>query len=396
MVNKVLLKDIATITTGSTAPKDKYFSNNGLPFIRAGHLETLIDKNNINELPKIDDETGKQLKLKKVNKGTILFAKSGMSSTKNRVYICTEDAYIVNHLAAIIPDSRFIDNYFLKFFLEWFKPSRLIIDESYPSIRTADIGNIEIQLPSLENQMKIVKILNKAKLLIKTRKAQIESLDQLTQSVFLEMFGDPRSNPKNFNKVSLGELFEIKTGGTPSRNNKDYWNGDIPWVKTTEVNENVIIQTEEFISEEGLSNSNAVLLPANTLLIAMYGQGKTRGRTAKLGIEATTNQACAALLANTEIEQDFIWKQLIIQYKELRSLGRGGNQPNLNLNLVRQFEVIVPPDSMQREFVGIIKKIDNTKNILKQSMEDLENMFNSLMQRAFKGELFTEQKVSNL
>lgn len=190
MVNKVLLKDIATITTGSTAPKDKYFSNNGLPFIRAGHLETLIDKNNINELPKIDDETGKQLKLKKVNKGTILFAKSGMSSTKNRVYICTEDAYIVNHLAAIIPDSRFIDNYFLKFFLEWFKPSRLIIDESYPSIRTADIGNIEIQLPSLENQMKIVKILNKAKLLIKTRKAQIESLDQLTQSVFLEMFGD--------------------------------------------------------------------------------------------------------------------------------------------------------------------------------------------------------------
>jgi len=257
-----------------------------------------------------------------------------------------------------------------------------------PHISRKALENLLIPIPSLEKQRYISKLLDKAKSLVDKRKAQIEALDQLTQSVFLEMFGDPKNNPKNFNKVSLGEIFEIKTGGTPSRKNKDYWNGDIPWVKTTEVNENVIMNTEEFISKEGLSNSNTVLLPVNSILIAMYGQGKTRGRTAKLGIEATTNQACAAILPNEEIEQDFIWNQLILQYDELRLLGRGGNQPNLNLNLVRHFEVIVPPVSMQREFVTIIKRVEKTKNNVKKSMKELENIFNSLMQRAFKGELF--------
>ncbi|WP_457786632.1 restriction endonuclease subunit S [Geobacillus sp. Geo 8.1] len=234
-------------------------------------------------------------------------------------------------------------------------------------------------------------VLNKAQELIDKRKAQIEALDQLTQSVFLEMFGDPKTNPKNWDVIPLGELFEIKTGGTPSRENKNYWqNGKIPWVKTTEIKENTILVTEEYITEEGLRNSNAVLLPKNTILIAMYGQGKTRGRTAKLGIEATTNQACAAILPCKEHNPDFIWRQLMMQYQTLRDLGRGGNQPNLNLTLIKQFKIIVPPLSQQNTFAKIIQKIEFQKDLLQKSLVELENNFNSLMQRAFKGELFND------
>ena len=127
-----------------------------------------------------------------------------MSSKKNRVYICTDNAYIVSHLAAIIPNSNLVNNSYLKYYLEWYKPSRLIIDESYPSIRTTDIGNIEINLPSLESQLRIVKILDQVRALIKKRKAQIEALDQLTQSVFLEMFGSIQGE-----KLPLSELCEI-------------------------------------------------------------------------------------------------------------------------------------------------------------------------------------------
>ncbi|MEK0286210.1 restriction endonuclease subunit S [Caldifermentibacillus hisashii] len=387
MVKIQKVSEVCEIIMGQSPPSDSYNDKGiGMPFFQ-GKSEF----GELNPTPKW--YCSSPIRLAEVD--DILIS---VRAPVGDVNIANVNCCIGRGLAAIRPDKTKLLTKFLFYVLKGKKREieNMGTGSTFKAISKKDLVNIKIPVPNIEIQKKIVNTFDKAQELIDKRKAQIEALDQLTQSVFLEMFGDPRSNPKNFNKVSLGELFEIKTGGTPSRNNKDYWNGDIPWVKTTEVNENVIIQTEEFISEEGLSNSNAVLLPANTLLIAMYGQGKTRGRTAKLGIEATTNQACAALLPNTEIEQDFIWKQLIIQYEELRSLGRGGNQPNLNLNLVRQFEVIVPPDSMQREFVGIIKKIDNTKNILKQSMEDLENMFNSLMQRAFKGELFTEQKVSNL
>lgn len=387
MVKIQKVSEVCEIIMGQSPPSDSYNDKGiGMPFFQ-GKSEF----GELNPTPKW--YCSSPIRLAEVD--DILIS---VRAPVGDVNIANVNCCIGRGLAAIRPDKTKLLTKFLFYVLKGKKREieNMGTGSTFKAISKKDLVNIKIPVPNIEIQKKIVNTFDKAQELIDKRKAQIEALDQLTQSVFLEMFGDPRSNPKNFNKVSLGELFEIKTGGTPSRNNKDYWNGDIPWVKTTEVNENVIIQTEEFISEEGLSNSNAVLLPANTLLIAMYGQGKTRGRTAKLGIEATTNQACAALLPNTEIEQDFIWKQLIIQYEELRSLGRGGNQPNLNLNLVRQFEVIVPPDSMQREFVGIIKKIDNTKNILKQSMEDLENMFNSLMQSAFKGELFTEEKVFNL
>ncbi|MFL0505620.1 restriction endonuclease subunit S [Ureibacillus sp. 179-F W5.1 NHS] len=269
MVNRVLLKEITKITTGSSAPKEKYFSNNGLPFIRAGHLEALIESNKINELPKIDEETGKKLKLKKVGKGTILFAKSGMSSKKNRVYICTDNAYIVSHLAAIIPNSNLVNNSYLKYYLEWYKPSRLIIDESYPSIRTTDIGNIEINLPSLESQLRIVKILDQVRALIKKRKAQIEALDQLMQSVFLEMFGDPITNPQNWPIKKLGDNIEI-TGGFAFKSTEFVESG-VPVIKIGTVNKGYFdLTTLTFVSKV-IDKYEKYLVYPSDLLITLTG-----------------------------------------------------------------------------------------------------------------------------
>src|SRR5690554_3582220 len=95
---------------------------------------------------------------------------------------------------------------------------------------------------------------------------------------------------------SLGNIFETTSGGTPSRTEKAYWNGDIPWVTTSLVDFSVIVSAEEFLTAEGLKNSSAKLFPKGTVLMAMYGQGKTRGKVALLSIKAATNQACAAIL----------------------------------------------------------------------------------------------------
>ncbi|MBE2907579.1 restriction endonuclease subunit S [Anoxybacillus flavithermus] len=302
------------------------------------------------------------------------------------------DAYQRTYIIESI-DKNILNVKYLYYFMQLYvsKLRQMSIGGVIKYIKLNYLTDAKIPLPNIEKQNKIVKVLEKAQELIDKRKAQIEALDQLTQSVFLEMFGDPKTNPKNWDVIPLGELFEIKTGGTPSRENKNYWqNGKIPWVKTTEIKENTILVTEEYITEEGLRNSNAVLLPKNTILIAMYGQGKTRGRTAKLGIEATTNQACAAILPCKEHNPDFIWRQLMMQYQTLRDLGRGGNQPNLNLTLIKQFKIIVPPLSQQNTFAKIIQKIEFQKDLLQKSLVELENNFNSLMQRAFKGELFND------
>jgi len=119
----------------------------------------------------------------------------------------------------------------------------------------------------------------------------------------------------------LEEVAEVSSGGTPSRNNDSYWNGDIPWVSTTLIDFNLITDTEERITEEGLRNSSAKLFPKGSLLMAMYGQGKTRGKVAMLGIDSTTNQACASIMANMEIlNSSFLFQNLSKRYHEIRDL----------------------------------------------------------------------------
>lgn len=257
------------------------------------------------------------------------------------------------------------------------------------TLNKSKLNDIKIPYCDIDMQKKIAEVLDKAQELIDKRKEQIEELDELVKSMFIEMFGDPVKNPKEWNKVNIGSKFEIKTGATPSRKENTYWeNGTIPWVKTTELKEVIINETEEYITQDGYDNSSVNLLPKETLLIAMYGQGKTRGMTGKLGIEATTNQACAAILPNSEENMDFVWYQLKLSYEDLRSLGRGGSQPNLNTNLIKSYELIFPPMKLQNQFVDFVNQVDKLKAQMETSLKELEDNFNSLMQRAFKGELF--------
>ena len=140
----VKLGDISKIVAGSTAPKENQFNDNiGLPFIRAGHLEDLCNNYDLRKLPKIDENNKNIKKQVKVPKNTIVFAKSGMSCMKSRVYQTTEECYIVNHLAGVICSENVNPSY-LKYYFMVNKPNRLIVDESYPSIRLIDISNMDI------------------------------------------------------------------------------------------------------------------------------------------------------------------------------------------------------------------------------------------------------------
>ena len=295
--------------------------------------------------------------------------------------------YIIESINKEVLDTKFL-YYFLCNYIDILRNNSIGGVIKY--IKLGDLTDINIPLLSLDEQLKIVSILDKSKGVMQKSKEALYYLDELIKSRFIDMFGDPVTNYKGWEKTSIGSKFEVKTGATPSRKENTYWeNGTIPWVKTTELKEVIINEVEEYITEDGYNKSSVNLLPKDTVLIAMYGQGKTRGMTGKLGIEATTNQACASILPNEEENMDFVWYQLKLSYEDLRNLGRGGSQPNLNTNLIKTYELIFPPMELQDRFVEFTNQVDKLKLEMKMRLKALEDNFNSLIQRAFKGELFS-------
>lgn len=160
--------------------------------------------------------------------------------------------------------------------------------------------------------------------------------------------------PEGWHRSTLGEIARITSGGTPDRSEPSYWGGSVPWVTTGEIQFNTITDTTEKITEAGLKNSSAKLFPPGTLLMAMYGQGKTRGQVAKLGIEASTNQACAAILLHKGHDPDFYFQFFVLEYEAIRELGNAGTQQNLSGGILKTVGVPVPPIEEQRRIAGAI------------------------------------------
>lgn len=152
----------------------------------------------------------------------------------------------------------------------------------------------------------------------------------------------------------IAEVAVIRSGGTPDRKIAAYWSGDIPWVTTREVCYKTIRGTSESITRRGLDNSSAKLFPPGTVLTALYGQGKTRGQVARLGIGAATNQACAAILPNPDLDPDYLFYYLEHQYLPLRNLSNAGGQANLSAEILANFPIILPPLSEQRRIAAIL------------------------------------------
>ena len=186
--------------------------------------------------------------------------------------------------------------------------------------------------------------------------------------------------------VKIKDICLLGSGGTPSRSCPQYYKGSIPWIKTGEVLNEEIFETEEHITEDAIANSSAKLYPKGSLIIAMYGQGETRGRTAKLGIDATTNQACAVLhdIDNNVVSTDYLWYYLQGRYDDLRSLASGNNQPNLNAGKINNYDVVVPPMNVQNEMVAHIKE---QKALVKQLRQKATSIREDAL-KEFENEIF--------
>ena len=261
------------------------------------------------------------------------------------------------------------------------------------SINNSNLLKYRFPFPLLPEQKQIAKILTSVDEVIATTETQINKLKDLKKGMMNELltkgighteFKDSVVGriPVGWDVVSINTVSKLASGGTPDRKIPQYWDGKIAWVKTGEINYTTINKTVEKISEEGLKNSSAKLITKGAVLMAMYGQGVTRGKVAILGINATLNQACLAIMPNNSLFNRFLFYYLTNQYEKLRSLVQEGTQKNLNSAIVKDVLIPIPSSDEQQKIASILTSIDTnieqkqtkltqTKNLKKSLMADL-------------------------
>ena len=314
----------------------------------------------------VDDDAIKLIhKRSQIKKGDILFASIGRMGDMYIIekepvgWDINESVFAFTLNTNIVRQKYFYYIFKVKSTLDYLASNSS--GSTFKSIKMNQLKRMVFDIPSLKEQDSIITILDKVCNVIEMRKRELGSLDELIKARFVEMFGSIHESTE-YPYVAVKDLTDVISGGTPSRDKSEYWeDGTIPWVKTTELKNNIIVNVDEYITEAGLNGSSAKMVPVGTVLVAMYGQGKTRGMTAYLNIEACTNQACACILPSDRIDSMFMWKFFELSYEKLRSLAQGAGQPNLNGNMIKNFQVLVPPIELQKEYVDFVHQTDKSK-----------------------------------
>ena len=208
-----------------------------------------------------------------------------------------------------------------------------------------ELCNTPIYIPSITRQREIVSEYETLTNRIRLNNQMIQNLEATAQALYRKTFVDnidKENLPEGWSMGTIGEFCkEMKSGGTPSRSRKEYWNKkDYPWLKTGEVQNNVIINVEEYISEEGMKNSSAKIIPRGSIIMAMYGGG-TVSNIAYLDCDTTTNQACCNMICNSKQDAAFLFFHLRYHQEDIKRLANGGAQENLSQEVIAQQPIII-------------------------------------------------------
>ena len=354
-------------------------------------------------------EVGKDIKSSKFlfNKGDILFNKLNVKFKRVWDIDFDIDENSICSTEFIPIQAKNIDRNFLYYclispnFTNEMKYLSTGTSNSHQRINPKDIKDYDLFLPTDEEiQKKIGYIL---KLLDKKISMNVEinkNLEELAKAIYRHHFIDFKPYalgglmkhssqgmiPKDWSVQSIEEFVDdMKNGGTPKRGESDYWdNGTVPWLKTGEINNNIIIKSEEHITELGLKNSSAKLLPINSIIMALYGKG-TAARIGLLKFEATTNQACCAMICNDFNKTLFLYLFLLFNQKEIENLASGSVQQNLSKDLIANLELVVPPIEIidNLPFKEIFDTIANNYF----EIEYLINLRDTLLPKLMSGEI---------
>jgi type I restriction enzyme S subunit len=332
-----------------------------------------------------------------------------------KIVIANFDSAINQDLKALFLPNEISRN----FLVYWYRSIARKIEElgtgtTVKGIRLDNLNNLEFPLVSFAEQKVIADKLDTLLAQVETTKARLDRIPQILktfrQSVLAAaVSGKLTEEWRTNNEIlihdwidsNVGKLAIVATGTTPKRTNSGYWeNGVIPWLTSTATGNDFIFEAEQFVTDLAVKECRLKVFEAGTLLLAMYGEGKTRGQVTEIKISATCNQACAAIIVDdTLINRDFLKIRLLENYEETRKAAVGGAQPNLNLSKVRDIPVLLPKLVEQTEIVRRVEELFDFANSIEQkansALEHVNKMTQSILAKAFRGELTADWRASN-
>ncbi|EAI9588005.1 restriction endonuclease subunit S [Campylobacter coli] len=389
------LGEIGEIVTGSTPSKSNLdFYGKDYPFFKPSDFEQGYFLENAGDnLSKLGFDKARQLPPKTIL--VVCIGSLGKVALTRVIGSCNQQ------INAIIPHKNIIAEYIYYYCIS--SKFQSILFSKAPQTTLAilnktEFSKLEIIYPKdIKEQERIVGILDES---IKILEQDLLNLDELMQSALQKAFNPLKDNAKENYKLpqgwewkSLGEIANTSSGGTPSRNKKEYWeNGNIKWLKSGELNDGYIDFIEENITEEAIKNSSAKIFQKGTLLIAMYGA--TAGKLGILNLDSTTNQAICAFLhkdKNIKFLEKFLFYFLFFLRDKIIKDSFGGAQPNINQTYIKNLQIPLPPIKEQEQIASHLDELSSHVKNLKQNyqaqIKDLQELKNSLLDKAFKGNL---------
>ena len=292
--------------------------------------------------------------------------------------------------------ARFVSYFFLTEFHQKWMLTQAGNKATMASLNQDIIKRIVLRLPAPSVQRKTVDILSAYDDLIANNQQRIALLEEAARQLYREWFvrlrfpGHEHTQitnglPKGWDLGTIADFFDTTSGGTPSRANPDFYTGDINWVKTQELNDDFIFETEERITEDALAKSSAKLFPANTLLVSIYG-GTNIGRTGILAEPAATNQACCALFPK-DPRAHYIYGALYLreQREHLIALAQGAAQTNISQQVIRALPMRVATASLMSTFVEALSPAFEQMKSLKRQNDKLRAARDLLLPRLMSG-----------
>ena len=385
-----LLKDLAVICAGQGAPQgDNNYCENGTPFVKAGNLQELLEGKAITSIQKVSDEVAKKHKLKLYPKGTILFAKSGMSCMKGYVYVLPQSAYVVSHLACVTPNEDASE--YLRYFFNYHKPNQLVKDAAYPSISLSDIGNLVVDMKSESERNAIVSVLQHAESVITLRQKELQKLDELVKARFVEMFGDMYLNTMEWRELQLETMADIVSGITKGRKIAGKQLTKVPYMAVSNVKDGYIDWTTVKTIEATDQEINQYRLLPDDVLMTEGGDPDKLGRGAIIRTPLENcihqNHIFRVRLDESHILPDYFAEYLKHQRSKRYFLGCAKQTTgiaSINMKQLKALPVLLPPLELQNEFSAFIRQIDKSKVVVQKALDEAQTLFDSLMQQYFR------------
>ncbi|MFE9608543.1 restriction endonuclease subunit S [Streptomyces sp. NPDC006012] len=382
VVHFAKLSDLAEVTGGVTLGRTiSETTSVELPYLRVANVQDgYIDTSDMKTVRVLQSEVLRYAVLK----GDVLlteggdFDKLGRGAVwDGRISPCLHQ----NHLFRVRCDRAKLLPEYLAIYLASESGRRYFLSiakqtTNLATINSSQLKQMPIPRPELDEQRRIVEVVETLGEQERAIKEAIAKLRLIRREVGRALLASP-----DVEAVALGEAAAVGSGTTPSRSRPEFWTeGVVPWVRTAEINFDVIHRTAEHLTVKAVDEAGLRVYPPGTVVLAMYGEGVTRGRSAVLGIHATVNQAAAAIVCNPQrLDYRYLYHWLEVHYEEIRKIGQGSNQTNLNSALVAEIRLALPPVEEQRCIVARVEAFDTKLKSDRLELDKLRTLRRGIM-----------------